>query len=594
MGPLSIVVDAVERSVTAPRQRAVLAFLAVHAGEGVSADRLLDAVWGEDVPAAAAKAVAFQISKLRSVLEPDRVGEGSLITTSSSGYLLGAGLDDVDAHRFERLVAEARGLLGADPAGCEVLTKAALGLWRGRPFADLNDEPFVRDEIRRLEQLHQVARRTLAEARIACGRHVDVVSDLQAMVVDQPLDEAVVGSLMVALQRSGRTADALRAFGDLRVRLSGELGIEPSNDLKRLERELLDGGPEATPGSLTAGGRQLPVDRRTTIPAAPTSFIGRGDDIAGIRGVLLSTRVLTLCGFGGLGKTRLAQEIANAEADRFDDGVWYVDLTSINDPYLLVDTFLVAGDVDANGHDGPTDRLLRFLAGREVLVVVDNCEHLVEEVASLVVDVVRAAPQVRVLATSRVALGVPGEATWMVSPLEVASSADLLIDRTRLARPGFVVDEANREAVERLATNLDGIPLAIEMAAARLGVMSIGQVDDLLDDRFGLLTGKRRGVDEKQRSLAAVMDWTYDLLDEAERGLLRRLSVCVGGFDLDAAVRIGATEGDDSTVTDVVDRLGRLVDASLVEFNDSGDRPRYRILETVREYAGDRLDALDP
>jgi DNA-binding SARP family transcriptional activator len=278
LGPLSIVVDGVDRSVTAPRQRAVLAYLAMRTtGEGVSADRLLDAVWGEDLPAAATKAVAFQISKLRSVLEPDRVGEGSLITTSSSGYVLNARLEDVDVHRFERLVTDARDVLLADPVDCEVLIEAALGLWRGRPFADLNDEPFVEDEIRQLEQSHLVARRTLAEARVARGRHLDVVGDLQAMVVEQPLDEAVVALLMIALQRSGRTADALRAFGDLRIRLSSELGIEPSNDLRQLERELLDGGPEAAPG-LVAGGKTSPADCRAPVPAEPTSFVGRADD----------------------------------------------------------------------------------------------------------------------------------------------------------------------------------------------------------------------------------------------------------------------------------------------------------------------------
>ncbi len=593
LGPLSITVDGVDRSVTAPRQRAVLAFLALHTGEGVSADRLLDAVWGDDLPTAATKAVAFQISKLRSVLEPDRIGEGSLITTSSSGYVLNVGLGDVDVHRFRRLVADTRDVLATDPAECEALIEAALGLWRGRPFADLNDEPFVDDEIRRLEQLHLVARRTLVEARVARGRHLDVVGDLQTMVIEQPLDEAVVALLMVALQRSGRTADALRAFGDLRMRLSSELGIEPSNDLVQLERDLLDGTP-ATMAGPVAGGDPSAGDSRAPVPAEPTSFVGRVDDIHGISAMLRSTRVMTLCGFGGLGKTRLAQEIANTVSGRFKDGVWYVDLTSINDPNLLVDTFLTAGDVDGTGHDDPVDRLLAFVAGREMLVVVDQCEHLIEDVASLVADMVRAAPQVRVLATSRVTLGISGEAIWAVHPLGARSGVDLLIDRARLARPGFAVDETDSESVERLADHLEGIPLAIELAAARLSVMSVDQVDSLLHDRFGLLAATGRGVDDKQRSLAAVIGWSYELLDESERGLLRRCSVCVGGFTLDAALRLGAPDGDDSSVADVLDRLGRLVEASLIQFDNSDDRPRYRMLETVREYAFGQLNAMEP
>ena len=581
LGPVTVDVDGLERRLTARRQRAVLACLALHPGVAMSADRLLEEVWGEDLPDTGAHTVAYQISKLRNALEPDRVGEGTLITTTSAGYSVRIAADDVDVHRFERLVDEARAQLIDDPAGGHGLAEEALELWRGRPFADLDDEPFVHDETHRLEQRHLLARRTRAEAAVALGRHTDVVGELEELVEDHPLEEALVLLLMTALDRSGRIADALRVYGQLRLRLGDELGIEPSNNLQQLEQRLLVG--DTVPTATAARARPRPV------PAALTSFVGRAGELAGIEELLSSARLVTLVGFGGLGKTRLAQEIAARIGDRLADGVWYVDLTSIADADVLAHTIVAAGGLTVSPDRDPIEHLLSLLDEREALVVIDNCEHLVDGVATLVAKLVAAAPHVRVLATSRVSLGVIGEAVWTVHPLEPVSDVELFVDRARVVCPGFVVDETNRAEIERLCEQLDRIPLTLEMAAARLAVMSVAQIADHLDDRFGLLTASGRVSDERQRSLAAVMDWSYELLDEPDRRLLRRLSACTGGFDLEAATRIGTPDPSDASVSGVLDRLSHLVEASLVTFGARDGRPRYRMLETVRQYGAVKL-----
>ncbi len=582
LGPVAAVVDGREVAITARRQRSVLACLALHTGETVSADRLLDEVWGDDLPDTRARAVAFQISKLRGILEPDRNGEGTLITTSPGGYTLRADPDDVDVHRFDRLVDDARAALAGDPARSSRLLDEAVLLWRGRPFADLGDEPFTDAERHRLEQRQLLARRTQVEAAVALGRHLDIIGDLEVMLAEHPLDESVVRLAMLALQHAGRVADALRTYGEFRMRLGSELGIEPSLDLQALEAQLLAGVPSAD--------RSARPDVRSPrrVPSAPTALIGRTAELAGIVETLSSARVVTLCGFGGLGKTRLALEVANTHADQFADGVWFVDLTSIDDGRLCVDTFLASGGVPADGRE-PVDRLIAHLADRELLVVVDNCEHVIDDVAELITQVVRGAPRVRVLATSRLGLGIGGEALWTVHPLAPASAVQMFVDHARLARPGFVAGETNRDDLERLGEHLDGIPLAIEMAAARLSVLTVAQICEHLDDRLAFLTRTGRKVEDRQRSLEAVLEWSYRLLDDEQQTLLRRISVCTGGFTLDAALAIGVPD-DDATLTEVLDRLGHLVEASLVVFDDHDPVPRYRMLDTVRTYAAGQLD----
>lgn len=601
LGPVSAEIHGRPVVITAARQRAVLAALAIQAGRPVSADQLLEVVWGDDPPRTGVRSVAYQISKLRNIFEPERNGEGTVIATSPAGYSLTVDPDRVDLMRFNRLIDDARAGLRSDPGRSEQLLDDALVLWRGDPFADVGAPPFADAERRRLERRRSLARRTLAEARMAQGRFIEAIADLESLVEEEPLEEALVQLLMTALHHGGRTAEALRAFGELRRRLGEELGIEPSGDLRRFETELLTGtaarsqdsrlqesrAPASGAGARDPAPRPSAIGRPTPVPSSPSSFVGRTAELAEIQSLLTSTRLVTLSGFGGLGKTRLAQQIATAAGARHADGVWFVDLTAIADGALLVDTLIAAGGGGVSSEREPIDLLLALLEPLDLLLVIDNCEHLVDDVAALIGPIMSAAPAVRVLATSRRSLGVIGEAVRPVPPLDPEAAEELFIDRAFLARSNFTVDGSNRSAIDELCARLEGIPLAIEMAAARLSVLTVDQIVDHLDDRFQLLTRAERAADHKQRSLAAVMDWSFELLEPDDRRLLGRISVCADGFDLEAA---SALRPSSMAPTEVVDRLAHLVEASLVSFSDRGDTPRYRMLETVREHATARLD----
>ena len=412
------------------------------------------------------------------------------------------------------------------------------------------------------------------------------------MAAEQPLEENVAQLLMTALHRSGRTADGLRVYGELRKRLSAELGIEPSGQLQQLELQLLAGEsvPVSTPDhefapTVTAG-------RSGNLPTPLSSFVGRTDEIREISELLTSHRLVSLLSFGGVGKTRLAIEVAANLLDRYRDGVWFVDLVPITEAVLLPETFIAGlGLPPPRGHD-PEAYLLSQLEARNALVVVDNCEHVIDAVGDLVARLVRTAPDIRVLATSRLGLGVPDEVMWHVQPLELDTAAfELFTQRSRLVRPGFQVDDSNRATIEQICERLDGIPLAIELASARLKTMTVDQVADHLEDRFRLLTRAERNAGGRQQSLLATMTWSYDLLDDADRDLLRRLSVFTDGFTLEAATVIGA-DPPRSTV-DVLDSLARLADASLITFVEAGGTARYRMLETVRDFAASQLDPHD-
>jgi predicted ATPase/DNA-binding SARP family transcriptional activator len=588
LGPMWIEVDGIEHAITGRRPRAVLASLVLHLGEPVSADRLLEEVWGDDQPDTGVKAVAYQISRLRSLMEPERVGEGSVIITTSAGYVLDVEPDRVDLYEFDRLVDLAREALPTDANAARALVEQALRLRRGRPFADL-DADFVAVESRRLEARHLLARRTLAECRIAQGEAIDVIGDLEAMAAELPLDESVAELLMSALHRSGRTADGLRVYGDFRKRLGSELGIEPSGQLRRLEQQLLAGDRPLGSSDDHRSSRDTTVGRWGNLPTPLSSFVGRTDEIREISELLSDNRLVSLLSFGGVGKTRLAIEVASSLSDHFVDGVWFVDLVPIAESVLLPETFIAGVGLAPPGGRDPEAYLVSQLATRRALIVVDNCEHLVDDVGPLVERLVLAAPDIRVLATSRLALGVRDEVIWHVQPLELATAAfELFTQRGRLARPGFRVDGSNRASVDRICERVDGIPLAIELASARLKTMTVEQIADHLEDSFRLLTRADRKADGRQHSLLATMAWSHELLDGADREMLRRLSAFTGGFTLDAATVIG-TDSSRSSV-EVLDTLGRLVDTGLIAFVEAGGEARYRMLETVRDFAAGHLD----
>ncbi|MER6667031.1 BTAD domain-containing putative transcriptional regulator [Amycolatopsis japonica] len=561
-----------------PRVRTLFALLALEAGRVVPAERLIDGLYGEQPPDGVANALQSQVSRLRGALK-----ELAPVEFSPAGYRLVVDRDDVDVHRFERLATEGRRALAAgDAAKAAELLRDALGLWRGPALADITDAPFRDPQVTRLNELKTSAIEDRVEAELKLGRHEDVLAELREVIDEQPLRERPRALLIRALHAAGRQADALTAFEDARRVLADELGADPGPDLAAAHLAVLRG--------------ETPPVKTTTapLPAQLTSFIGREGDLRHVLGQLDRSRLVTLTGPGGTGKTRLAIETAAA----MDLPAVFVELAPYTEDEDVAHAVLTAlglrtvplGAVTAPVENAPLDRLIDALADRAVLLVLDNCEHLVEAAAKLAARLLGAAPALRVLATSREPLGITGEIVSPVPRLAVpppgtppARSLDfaavrLFADRARAGDPGFAVDDTTAGDVQRVCAALDGLPLAIELAAARVRALPIGEIAARLDDRFGLLSRGSRTAETRHRTLRGVVEWSWDLLDEDERLLGRRLTVFAGGTTLaDAEAVCG--------VPDTAELLPSLVDRSLVE--RGGDR--YRMLETIRAFFAGKL-----
>ena len=588
------------------RLRALLTVLALRPGRTVPAAVLVDEVWGADPPADATGALQALVGRLRRALGADA------ITSAEGGYRLCAAADDIDLYRFERLAGEgARALADGDPGKAAVVLDDALALWHGPALADLPDRiaESSRWETRRLD-----AHRARLTAALALGQAEQYLPDLTALSDAHPLDEPLQLLRLRALRDAGRTAEALAGYESVRQLLADRLGTDPGPELRSLHGELLRGetsenGHRPTSYEHPPGPDPSPGIRDSTAPlgnlrARLTSFVGRHTDLETIRGDLGAARLVTLLGPGGAGKTRLSQEAAESVAASVPDGVWLAELAPVDDPEAVPEAVLTAVGARetvlrgagaeemravTDRHDDPLARLTEHCAKRRMLIVLDNCEHVVDAAARLVEQLLERCPGLTVLATSREPLGVPGELLRPVEPLPEPYALKLLADRGAAARPGFRVD-ADAEtaaAAAEICRRLDGLPLAIELAAARLRMLTPRQIADRLDNRFRLLTSGSRTVLPRQQTLRAVVDWSWDLLDEDERDVLRRLSVFAGGCDLAAAEAVcgpAALEG-----------LGSLVDKSLVvaapsPLGGADGEMRYRLLETVAEYAGERLD----
>lgn len=603
--------DGTPYAVGGPRLRALLTVLALRPGRIVPAATLVSEVWDGDAPADAAGALQALVSRLRRVL-----GAGTVVS-DSGGYRLCAAPEDVDLYRFERLTAEGtRALDDGSPERAAELLDEALGLWHGPALSDLPDRgaESARWEARRL-----AARRARLTAALALGRAGEALPELAALCDDHPIDELLQALRIRALRAVGRTAEALSAYEDVRRDLATRLGTDPGHELRSLHKELLSPDddkngdhPRRTPRTGpaaavdgTAPGAHAPPQSDAALPSSPgnlrvplTSFVGRDTDLDALQGDLRDARLVTLLGAGGAGKTRLSQEAA-AAADPGDwpDGVWLAELAPVDDPETVPEAVLLAlgaretvlrgagaeglRAVDPGAND-PLVRLVEHCARRNMLILFDNCEHVVDAAARLAEELLARCPGVTVLATSREPLGVPGEVVRPVGPLPGPMALRLLADRGAAARPGFRTDE-DPAAADEICRRLDGLPLAIELAAARLRMLTPRQIADRLDDRFRLLTGGSRTVLPRQQTLRAVVDWSWDLLDSAERTALGALSVFAGGCDLAAAEAVCGP--------DALELLGSLVDKSLVVAAPAPDGAmRYRLLETVLEYAGERLD----
>ncbi|MEV4381496.1 BTAD domain-containing putative transcriptional regulator [Streptosporangium sp. NPDC049644] len=553
--------DGGEVAVGGPALRALLGLLLARAGEVVTADLLVDDLYGARPRDGAAHALQSQVSRLRRLLGPQVE-----IEAVSSGYRLSAGPGDLDAHRFERLSDEGRqALRDGDPTGAAVLLREALDLWRGPALADAAAASSVQALVLRLQERRLGALEDRIEADLRRGEHRAAVPELQELAARHPLRERLRVLLMRALQAGGRQAEALLAFEETRRLLADELGADPSAELAAVHQELLRGERPFQP----------PVP-----PAQLTSFVGRAEDLAEVTRLLGTARLVTLVGPGGAGKTRLAIEVARRLPD-----VCYVELAPLPDGRRLPQALLAALGLRESGllampaGAEPVSRLLAALAGRPLLLVLDNCEHVVEAAAELAARLLAGCPELRVLATSREPLGITGENLWPVRPLAPSPAALLFTDRASAVRPGLVLDGAGTEAVRRICGELDGLPLAIELAAARARTYELPELADRLDDRFRLLSRGSRGAEARHRTLRAVVAWSWDLLSGDEQVMARRLTVFAGGATAQAAARVCG-------VPDAEDVLASLADKSLVEVGGG----RYRMLDTIHAYCAEQLE----
>ena len=577
LGPLEVEIDGRVVAISGRRQRSLLGLLLLHANTPVSRDRLIDALWGERPTETAANSLQVAVHALRKVLGADR------IATRGDGYLLRIEEGELDLERFHELVQRAR---GTAPAAAAETLREALALWAGPALSDLGDAPFAETERARLEELHLTALEERIAADLALGRHVELVAELEALVAAHPYRERLRREHMLGLYRSGRQAEALDAYRHARRTFVDELGIEPGAELQALERAMLRQDPALA----------LPAARaKSNIPAPLTPLVGRRLELAAVTSLVRSgeARLVTLTGPGGTGKTRLALEAAWELVSDFGDGVFFVDLAPITDQELVGSEILGALEVDEQPGRPVVETLKEALRRRQLLLVLDNFERVLDA-GPLVTELLAAAAGLKALVTSRAVLHVSGEYEYPVPPLALpdlehdgvealagSEAVELFAARARAVSRAFSLTAENARIVAALCVALDGLPLAIELAAARTRLLAPEELLERLEGRLELLTAGPRDAPVRQRTLRATLDWSFELLDGDEQRLLLELGVLAGGFTVEAAEAVCGAEHRG---------LSSLVDKSLLRREEPTDgEPRYRMLETIREYALERL-----
>ena len=564
LGPIEVHSGSELLPIAGRQERRLLAFLALHAGEWVSVDALTDLLWGERLPRSAAKTLQAIVSRLRAAVP----GDAGAIVWRDGGYALQIVPDAVDAFRFGELVNSGRRLLRAgDPHSAARDLHLALGLWRAQEPADLGDTAAAAAARASLIETRLTALEDRIAAELALGRHTDLLGEMEELVETHPFRERFVEQFMLALYRSGRQPQALDVFRRTHRRLRQELGCDPSPALDRLGSRIaaqdpsLDALPPAAPGNL---------------PAEVSSLVGRTAERAQLAGLLDEVRLVTLTGPGGVGKTSLTLRVAHESRTAYPGGTWWVDLS----------TALSPGDVPAavatavRADDASVAAVVAALGARRALVLLDNCEHVLGGVRPLVEQVLRDCPRVTMFATSREPLGVAGEHLVDVKPLDTLTAVQLFAERARAVDRTFAVTEFSAATVERICRQLDGLPLGIELGAARVRGLPLEEIARQLDRGLQLLVARRSG---RHRSLDETIGWSYELLCPPQRAVLRRLSAFAGSFTLDTAARVALPELQPD---DTVRLVAELTERSLLSAAGHG---RFRMLDTVRVFASARL-----
>ncbi len=651
LGPLEVCRGHEMVELSGQRRRVLLARLLASANSTVSTDQLMYELWGDQIRPGSPATLQAYISELRKLLSPvgsfsSTVAKSSVILTRHPGYQLSVEPLSFDAHSFQEIISKVRSTHESlDVKRVAIMLREALQLWRGPVLGDLLSEvsadSMLRSYAEGLEALRIWALEERIEADLAIGLHGQLQSELQLLCKEHPLHERFWGQLMLALYRSGRQADSLRAFQKIRSNLDNELGILPSQQLRDLEEAILMQSvdldwvpPKLSETGVAAGGlikkletdpvvdlTQIDLTQSESVqtaqerpglhgfPVSMTSFVGRRGEISALNDLLEESRVVTLTGAGGFGKTRLASEVATLNVDRWRDGAWFVDLAEVKDPAVVPMTIAGALGLHVHQNSQVFEALIESCSTREMLILIDNCEQVIEAVASSVATLLARCPSLRLICTSREELRVRGENVWRLDALslpniheglidldecENCDSVLLLVERAKNVWPDFMLTEDNAKSVVEICQTLEGIPLAIELAVPLLAILSPDELNARLSDRFRLLSRGSRGLPAHQRTLRATIDWSYDLLTPKEQLLFCRLAVFMSPFTLEAAEAVCVGENQDEScavgIEETLDLLERLMAKSLVSIVRSENGPtRYRMLETLRLYALERL-----